>query len=472
MAIQKMSGFVETAQEMPSKRQIQTRLRDFREIYQRFDPCQAQTQARRCAQCGIPFCQIHCPVHNNIPDWLKLAAEGRFQEAYERSAETNNFPEICGRICPQDRLCEGNCVIQQADHGAVTIGEVENFLSEYAFENGWVKPVTIGKRRPESIGIIGAGAAGLSAAEILRGYGYQVTVYDRYDQAGGLLIYGIPEFKLEKSVIHRRVKRLEEAEIDFQLNCDVGVTVSFQTLQKKHQAVLIATGAYCSQDLEVENPTLKNIHFALPYLIANNDRSQGKTVADFDRTFGVTDRRVVVLGGGETAMDCVRTAVRQKPRSVVCLYRRDQGNMPGSSREFYNADEEGVSFIWKAIPQAFIGQESVQGMRTLRVQLGPPDASGRRLPQIIPDSHDLIDCDIVIKALGFTPEDTPRMFGLDDLKLGNSKRIVVDPKTMMTNLEGVFAAGDVVRGADLVVWAIRQGRDAAQGIYRYLQRRS
>ena len=472
MAIQKMSGFVDTAQEMPHKRRIDIRKQDFQEIYHRFDPEHAQDQARRCAQCGIPFCQIYCPVHNNIPDWLKLAAEGRFQEAYERSAETNNFPEVCGRICPQDRLCEGNCVIQQADHGAVTIGAVENFLTENAFQHGWIKPIPIGEARPESIGIIGAGAAGLSAAEMLRGYGYRVTVYDRYDKAGGLLIYGIPEFKLEKSVVHRRVVRLEEGGIDFQLNCDVGVTVSFREIQSQHQAILIATGAYQPQDLEIENPDLKNIHFALPYLIANNRQSLGEVVPEFEEIFGVKDKRVVVLGGGETAMDCVRTAIRQKPRSVTCLYRRNQVNMPGSIREFYNADEEGVSFIWKSIPEAFIGQEVVQGLRTLQIHLGIPDQSGRRVPQIIPESHEIIECDIVIKALGFSPEDTPKMFDLETLDLGHSHQIRVDPQTMMTNLEGVFAAGDVVRGADLVVWSIRQGRDAAHGIHAYLQQRA
>ena len=466
-----MLKFVTVAKRMPDKREAARRRRDFAEIYADYDPALAAEQSARCSQCGIPFCQIHCPVHNNIPDWLKLTAEGRLEEAYELSSATNNFPEICGRICPQDRLCEGNCVIEQAGHGTVTIGAVEKFITDTAWERGWVNPVKPRRELGRSVGIVGGGPGGLAAAEQLRAKGYRVRVYDRHDRIGGLLIYGIPNFKLEKTVVQRRTDLLAAAGVEFAANVEVGRDVGLDELRRRHDAVLLASGVYKARDFAVPGIGLGNIVPALDYLIASNRTGLGDRVPAYENgTLDATGKRVVVIGGGDTAMDCVRTAVRQGATSVTCLYRRDRANMPGSMREVSHAEEEGVEFVWLAAPEAFLddGAGAVAGVRAARIHLGVPDASGRQTPRPIEGSHFTVPADLAIKALGFDPEDLPVLFGAPELAVTRWGTVKIDRKTMMTNLDGVFAAGDVVRGASLVVWAIRDGRDAAERIHRHV----
>lgn len=465
-----MMQFVEVPRGMPEKRTSQERVHDFSEVYGDYEAAKAAEQASRCEQCGIPFCQVHCPLHNNIPDWLHLTATGRLEEAYELSSATNNMPEICGRICPQDRLCEGNCVIEQAGHGTVTIGAVERYITDTAFEMGWVKPVQPLRELDTSVGIIGAGPAGLAAAEELRRAGHQVYVYDRYDRIGGLLIYGIPGFKLEKDIVVRRAKRLEQSGVTFHYGADIGgEALTFDGLRRRHHAVFVATGVYQARALDIPGIELRNVVPALEYLTASNRKGLGDDVPDFDNgRLDAKDRNVVVVGGGDTAMDCVRTAVRQGAKSVRCLYRRDRENMPGSMREVENAEEEGVEFIWLAAPEAFLGIEKVETVRAFRMRLGAPDATGRRTPEPIPGSAFTMQCDLVIKALGFDPENLEGLFGQPELKLTRWGTVTIDWDTMMTSLPGVFAGGDIVRGASLVVWGVRDGRDAARGISGYL----
>jgi glutamate synthase (NADPH) small chain len=464
----KMLTFVSVGREMPEKRPAAGRRRDFSEIYARFDKGNAATQAGRCSQCGVPFCQVHCPVQNNIPDWLKLAAEGRLEEAYEVSASTNNFPEICGRICPQDRLCEGNCVIEQAGHGTVTIGAIERYITDTAWENGWVKPVKPRAELNQSVAIVGAGPAGLSAAEQLRAKGYRITVYDRHDRVGGLMIYGIPNFKLEKEVVLRRAKLLADADIEFKLNTEIGRDITLAELRRTHDAVLIACGVYKPREIMAPGVGLSGIQPALDYLMASNRASLGDAPADTRKSLDAKGKHVVVIGGGDTAMDCVRTAVRQGAKSVKCLYRRDRTNMPGSQREVTYAEEEGVEFVFLAAPEAFLGEKKVNGVRAQRIHLGLADATGRQAPQPIEGSHFNLNADLVLKALGFDPEDIPAAFQAPDLAVTRWGTLKIDHRSMMTNLDGVFAAGDIVRGAALVVWAIRDGRDAAEQIHGWL----
>ncbi|MEO1090004.1 MAG: NAD(P)-dependent oxidoreductase [Pseudomonadota bacterium] len=466
----KMMQFVSLQQAMPEKREAEQRRHDFDEIYGRYEPNGAAAQASRCEQCGVPFCQVHCPLHNNIPDWLRLTAEGRLEEAYELSSATNNFPEICGRICPQDRLCEGNCVIEQSGHGTVTIGAVEKHITDTAFDMGWVQPTRPAAERSESVGIIGAGPAGLACADELRKLGYQVTVYDRYDRVGGLMIYGIPGFKLEKPIVLRRHALLEESGVRFVLDAEIGRDLSFDALRERHDAVFVATGVYQARVIQAPGVGLPGVVKALDYLTVSNRKGLGDAVPDFDD--GVLDaagKRVVVVGGGDTAMDCVRTAVRQGALSVRCLYRRDEANMPGSAREVANAKEEGVEFVWLSAPEAFAGDTAVTGVRATRMRLGAPDATGRQTPQPIPGSSFHLDADLVLEALGFDPEDLPTLFGEPALPVTRWGTLKVDWRTMMTELPGVFAGGDIVRGASLVVWGVRDGRDAAAGIHRYVQ---
>lgn len=460
----KMLQFVQTERDMPQKRDADVRNEDFMEIYGDYIDAKAKEQASRCSQCGVPFCQNHCPLENNIPDWLKLTAEGRTEEAYRISAATNNMPEICGRICPQDRLCEGSCVIEQSGHGTVTIGSVERFLTDTAWENDWVAPLKPRKELPLSVGIVGAGPAGLAAAEQLREKGWQVTVYDRHDRAGGLLIYGIPNFKLDKSIVERRTKRLEDGGIEFVLNCNVGTDISFEKLREKHQSILIATGVYNARDLDVPGGGAQGVTAALPFLIDSNRRNLG----DLVETETAEGKDVVVIGGGDTAMDCVRTAVRQGAKSVTCLYRRDHANMPGSRRETANAQEEGVVFEWLASPKSVHDEGgSASAVRADRMRLGPKDPSGRQRPEAIDGAEFDVKADLVIKALGFTPENLHNI--TEQLQLTRWSTVRVNPLTFETNLPGVYAAGDIVRGASLVVWAIREGRDAAAHMHKYLK---
>ena len=469
----KMLQFVDLNQETPEKRSSPKRKEDFKEIYNEFITDKAKEQSSRCSQCGVPFCQIHCPLGNNIPDWLKLTAEGRLKEAYEISQSTNNMPEVCGRICPQDRLCEGNCVIEQSGHGTVTIGSIEKYITDTAWNKGWVKPVKVKRELKQSVGIIGAGPAGMACAEELRKSGYQVTIYDRYDRPGGLLIYGIPNFKLEKFVVERRTKLLKESGIKFVQNFDVGKDKSLYELKEKHDAILISTGVYKAREIKLPGNDLQNIFPAMEFLTASNRKGLGDKVKIFDDgTLNAEGKNVVVIGGGDTAMDCVRTSIRQKAKSVKCLYRRDRENMPGSAREVGNAIEEGVEFIWLTSPKSFIGDKKVNAVEVNKMKLGEPDSSGRRRPEIEVDSEYKIPADLVIKSLGFDPENIPKLFNAEELAISTWGTIKIDLKSMQTNLDGVFAAGDIVRGASLVVWAIRDGRDAAEQIEKYLQLKS
>ena len=467
---EKMLKFVNIGQQNPPKRDTDNRKEDFNEIYKEFIHGKAQEQSSRCSQCGVPFCQVHCPLSNNIPDWLKLTAEGRLEEAYNLAQSTNNMPEVCGRICPQDRLCEGNCVIEQSGHGTVTIGSVEKFITDNAWANGWVKPIKIEKELNQSIGIIGSGPAGLACAEQLRKKGYKITVYDRYDRAGGLLIYGIPNFKLEKEVVERRIKLLKDGGINFKLNFEVGKDATLDELKKEHDAILIATGVYKPREIDIKGSDLGNIFPAMEFLTTSNKKGLGDKVENFENgTLNAKDKNVVVIGGGDTAMDCVRTAVRQKAKSVKCLYRRDKENMPGSAREVANAEEEGVEFVWLSGPKEFIGKNKVEKVLVNKMKLGDPDDGGRRKPIIDEGSEYEVETDIVIKSLGFDPEDLPKLFDEKDLQVSKWGTIKIDFDTMETNLKGVFAAGDIVRGASLVVWAIKDGRDVAESIDKLLK---
>jgi len=471
--LDKMLKFINIDQQNPPKREALTRKDDFNEIYSEYIHEKAAEQSSRCSQCGIPFCQIHCPLSNNIPDWLKLTAEGRLQEAYELAQSTNNMPEVCGRICPQDKLCEGNCVIEQSGHGTVTIGSVEKYITENAWDKGWIKPIKVKNEKKQSVGIIGAGPAGLACAEQLRKQGYQITIYDRYDRSGGLLIYGIPNFKLEKYVVERRTKILEESGIKFVQNFAVGKDSSLDQLREKHDAILIATGVYKAREMEIPGSKLDNIFPAMDFLTASNRKGLGDKVELFDKgTLNSEKKDVVVIGGGDTAMDCVRTCVRQNAKSIKCLYRRDRENMPGSAREVSNAEEEGVEFIWLSSPKKFLGSNKIESLTVNKIKLGDPDESGRKKPEIQKNSEFNLKADMVIKALGFDPENLPKLFGSEDLQITRWGTLKTDFDTMETNLQGVFAAGDIIRGASLVVWAIKDGRDASLSIEKYLKTKS
>ena len=468
----KMLKFVDVGMKTPTKRASDARTKDFKEIYDHFIYDKAKEQSSRCSQCGVPFCQVHCPLHNNIPDWLKLTAESRLQEAHELVHSTNNMPEICGSICPQDRLCEGNCVIEKAGHGTVTIGSIEKYITDNAWKKGWIKPIKILKEKDQSVGIIGAGPAGLACAEELRKSGYRITIYDRYDRPGGLLIYGIPNFKLEKFTVERRTNLLKESGIKFKQNFEVGKDISLNELRKNHDAILIATGVYKPRGINLPGSDLKNIFPAMEFLTASNRKGLGDEVKNFDNgTLNAENKNVIVIGGGDTGMDCVRTAVRQNARSVKCLYRRDRENMPGSAREVHNAEEEGVEFIWLSNPKKFVGTSQISSVLVEKMRLGESDSSGRKKPEPIPNSEFQMKATMVIKALGFDPEDLPKLFKSPDLSISKLGTIKTNLRTMETNLPGVFAAGDIVRGASLVVWAIRDGRDATVSIRKYLEQK-
>ena len=473
MAEQPMLKFVNVPRDMPKKREAEERREDFREIYAQYAEAKAQEQASRCSQCGVPYCQTHCPLHNNIPDWLKLTAEGRLREAYEVSQATNTFPEICGRICPQDRLCEGNCVIEQSGHGTVTIGSVEKYITDTAWEEGWVKPITPARERAESVGIIGAGPGGLAAADVLRRAGVQVTVYDRYDRAGGLLTYGIPGFKLEKDVVMRRNAQLEAGGVNFVLNCDVDADI-FASIHAEHDAVIIATGVYKSRELSMPNAEAEGVVKAIDFLTASNRKSFGDDVPEFDSgALNAEGKRVVVIGGGDTAMDCVRTSIRQGATSVKCLYRRDRANMPGSQREVQNAEEEGVVFDWLRAPKGFTTDgDAVAGVMVQQMRLGQPDATGRQAPELIEGADYVEEADLVIKALGFEPEALPTLWGQPELEVTRWGTVKAEFTTGKTAMDGVYAVGDIVRGASLVVWAIRDGRDCAEAILETMDTRA
>ncbi|MFT6024550.1 MAG: glutamate synthase (NADPH/NADH) small chain [Ascidiaceihabitans sp.] len=466
MAEQPMLKFVTIDRDMPQKREAEARREDFNEIYAEYADAKAKEQSSRCSQCGVPYCQTHCPLHNNIPDWLRLTAEGRLQEAYEVSQATNTFPEICGRICPQDRLCEGNCVIESSGHGTVTIGSVEKYITDTAWEKGWVLPISPKVERAESVGIIGAGPGGLAAADVLRRAGVQVTVYDRYDRAGGLLTYGIPGFKLEKDVVMRRNDQLAQGGVKFVLNVNVGTDISFADLRARHDAVIIATGVYKTREISAPNANANGVLRAIDFLTASNRKSFGDAVPEFDSgALNAEGKKIVVIGGGDTAMDCVRTSIRQGATSVKCLYRRDRANMPGSQREVQNAEEEGVVFEWLSAPKGFAETGgNVTGVMVQKMRLGAPDATGRQAPEVIDGADYVEDADIVIMALGFEPEDLPTLWNEPELPVSRWGTVLTEYVSGATAMDGVYAVGDIVRGASLVVWAIKDGRDCAQAI--------
>ena len=464
-----MLKFTTIKKENPDKALPEERAKNFNEIYANYAKQKVEEQASRCSQCGVPFCLVHCPLHNNIPDWLQLTAQQRLKEAFEVSSLTNNMPEVCGRICPQDRLCEGNCVIEQSGHGTVTIGSIEKYITDMAWENNWIKNIQVEEEKNISIGIIGAGPAGLTAAEQLRKKGYQVTIYDRYDRAGGLLIYGIPNFKLEKEIVKKRTKRLQSSGIKFELNINIGKDKSFEKIKSIHDVVLIATGVYKSRHINLNDNNYSNVVQALDYLTTSNKTCLGDNIEDFIAgKLNAKNKNVVVIGGGDTAMDCVRTAIRQQAKSVKCIYRRDQKNMPGSQREVENAIEEGVDFNWLTLPVKYIGTQKVQKINIANMQLGSPDESGRRKPEIKKGTERLIDSDLIIEALGFEPENLPVLFNEPELITTKWGTLKINYKNMMTSIDGVFAAGDIVRGASLVVWGIKDGRDVAEHIHQYI----
>jgi glutamate synthase (NADPH/NADH) small chain len=461
-------GFVVQPRRLP-KAEAAVRVQDFGEIIVPPTTPNVEIQAGRCTDCGVPFCQTACPLQNNIPDWLGLSAEDEMREAWRIASSTSTMPEICGRICPQDRLCEGSCTLNQSGWEAVTIGSVEAFIGDTAFDNGWVEPIRPLHERGESVGVVGAGPAGMAAADRLREQGYQVVVYDRHDRPGGLLTYGIPGFKLEKRIVQRRIDRLTEGGVRFVLNCDVGTDVTLHELRERHDAVLLAMGVYQARALQVPGAGPDDTIPALDFLIHQNRRDLGE--ADDDTWHHARGRDVVVIGGGDTAMDCVRTAIRQGAKSVTCLYRRDRDNMPGSAREVLNAEEEGVRFEWLGSPKALMSKAgAVSAVRAARMTLSEPEFGKRRDIVPVPGADFDLSADMVIEALGFLPEAFAAHH--DDLSLTEWDTVAVARSGFATSLPGVFAAGDAVRGASLVVWAVRDGQDAAAEIDRYLRART
>jgi len=457
-----MLQFHKIKQKYPTKRNAETRRQDFAEIYRGYGEKKAQEQALRCSQCGIPFCQIHCPLHNNIPDWLKLTAQGRLREAYDMSAMTNPLPEICGRICPQDRLCEGNCVVHK-NFSAVTIGSIEKYLSDTAWEKGWVAPIQPVQDLDQSVGIVGSGPAGLAAAEKLCQIGYRVTVYEKSDRAGGLLIYGIPNFKLDKAIVSRRIERLEKAGIVFHLNCTVGEDLPYEELRQKHDAILLCVGAREARRLGDMNGAELALD-AMDYLTASDRCHLGDSLPKKDKArLDASGRDVLVIGGGDTAMDCVRTALRQGANSVRCVYRRDRSNMPGSANEVAHAEEEGAEFLWLAAPVNLAKKGQKINVTFQEYRLANYDETGRRMIKEKPGVDFTCKADMVIAALGFIPEDLPDIWNIPDLNC-DRRRPSLKPDCLETSLDGVFAAGDFARGASLVVWAIRDGMQAAEEI--------
>ncbi len=462
--------FTEIEQEYPDARPANERRSDFHEIYKEAILKKAEEQAARCSQCGVPFCQSGCPLGNNIPDWLKATAEGRLREAYEISAETNPAPEICGRICPQDRLCEKACVIEQSGHGSVTIGAVEKYLGDTARREGWIRPLKPGKENGLSIAVIGSGPAGLALAEKMRFYGYAVTVYESADRAGGLLIYGIPGFKLEKDTVLYRIRRLEAGGIRFVLNVRVGEDIAFKTLQEQYDGIFIAIGVCKPKTLHILGAEPGDLISAQEYLFASSRKSFNDRVENFENgKLNANNKKMIVIGGGDTAMDCVRSAIRQGAATVTCLYRRDRENMPGSARETVRAEEEGVFFEWLSAPKALLKNQdgSVKGLIASRMSLGTRDQQGRRAFETVQGSEFTIDADMILEAPGFEAEDARALFNMPDLTVRSDGTIFTSPAGL-TSVPGVFAGGDIVRGASLAVWALKDGRDIAENMHKYL----
>ena len=460
--------FIQIERHDPVKKPAEIRIKEYREIYGAFDAARAAEQADRCLHCGNPYCEWKCPVHNYIPNWLKLISEGNIDEAAELSHRTNSLPEITGRVCPQDRLCEGACTLNDG-FGAVTIGSIEKYISDTAFDKGWRPDLSQVQEAGKKVAIVGAGPAGLSCADVLARNGVKAVVFDRYPEIGGLLTFGIPEFKLEKEVVKRRRQILEDMGIEFRLSTEVGKDISFGELIQEFDAVFLGMGTYNYMRAGIPGEDLEGVHAALDFLVSNVNHCQGyeKDPADYVSMEG---KRVVVLGGGDTAMDCNRTSIRQGAHSVICAYRRDEENMPGSKREVANAKEEGVQFKFNRQPIEIVGNGKVEGIKVVTTQLGEPDERGRRRPEPIAGSEEIIDADCVIVAFGFQPSPAD-WFAKADISVDERGRVRAaaqqEYKYQTTNPK-VFAGGDMVRGSDLVVTAIWEGREAAEGILDYL----
>ena len=461
--------FIQVPRIDPDKKAARERILEFKEIYGVFDRELAASQADRCLHCGNPYCEWRCPVHNYIPNWLKLIAEGNIEKAAELSHQTNSLPEICGRVCPQDRLCEGACTLNDG-FGAVTIGAIEKYISDTAFEKGWRPDLSQVTQTGKRVAIVGAGPAGLGCADVLTRNGVKAVVYDRYEEIGGLLTFGIPEFKLEKDVVKKRRSIMEEMGIEFVLNTEIGKDIPFKQLLDEYDAVFLGMGTYTYMKGGFPGEDLPGVHEALPFLISNVNRCLGleKNIADF---VDMKDQRVVVLGGGDTAMDCNRTSIRQGAQSVTCAYRRDEENMPGSKREVSNAKEEGVQFLWNRQPIEIVGNGKVEGIKLVTTQLGEPDERGRRQPEVVAGSEEIIAADRVIIAFGFRPSPSD-WFKDFNIELDDRQRVKAPATSQFkhqTSNPKIFAGGDMVRGSDLVVTAVYEGRQAAEGILDYLE---
>lgn len=460
--------FVDVGRKDPQKKDARARAKEFAEIYEPFKPTDAASQAHRCLHCGNPYCEWKCPVHNYIPNWLQLVVEGNIIEAAELSHKTNSLPEVCGRVCPQDRLCEGDCTLNDG-FGAVTIGSVEKYITDTAFAMGWRPDMSHVTWTDKKVAIIGAGPAGLGCADILARNGVKPVVFDKYPEIGGLLTFGIPEFKLEKNVMERRRAVFEEMGVEFRLNTEIGTDIEFETLLQEYDAVFLGMGTYKYMEGGFPGEELPGVYKALDFLIANVNRCLGFE-QDPNDYISMEGKRVVVLGGGDTAMDCNRTSIRQNATSVTCAYRRDEGNMPGSRREVANAREEGVEFLFNRQPVAVVGEEKVEGVKVVRTRLGEPDENGRQRPEVVPGSEEIIAADAVVIAFGFQASPAP-WFDSANIQVDERDRVTAPEHgqyAFQTSNEKIFAGGDMVRGSDLVVTAIYEGRQAAEGILDYL----
>lgn len=461
--------FVDVGRREPAKKDIHTRKHEFVEIYEPFGQKQAAEQSHRCLECGNPYCEWKCPVHNFIPNWLKLVSEGNVLEAVEMCHQTNSLPEVCGRVCPQDRLCEGACTLNDG-FGAVTIGNAEKYITDTAFAMGWKPDLSKVTQTSKKVAVIGAGPAGLGCADVLARNGVKAVVFDKYPEIGGLLTFGIPEFKLEKSIMAKRRDVFEDMGIEFRLNTEIGVDIDFEQLLADYDAVFMGMGTYKYMKGGFPGEDLDGVHEALPFLISNVNHTKGweKDPADYINLEG---KRVVVLGGGDTAMDCNRTSIRQQASKVICAYRRDEENMPGSRREVANAKEEGVEFLFNRQPVEIVGEDKVEGIKLVTTKLGEPDENGRRRPEVVPGSEEILAADAVIVAFGFQPSPAD-WFEPNNIKLDDWQRVTAaehQEYPFQTSHEKIFAGGDMVRGSDLVVTAIYEGRKAAEGILDYLE---
>ena len=461
--------FLKVQRHDPDKTSVEVRIKEYREIYGEFDQARAAEQSDRCLGCGNPYCEWKCPVHNYIPNWLKLVSEGNIAEAVEMSHATNSLPEITGRVCPQDRLCEGACTLNEGGFGAVTIGNVEKYITDTAFAQGWKPDMSKVEATGKKVAVIGAGPAGLSCADVLIRNGVSVVVYDRHPEIGGLLTFGIPEFKLEKEIVKRRRKLFEEMGVEFKLGVNVGQDIGFEALVNEYDAVFLGMGTYKYMQAGIPGEDLPGVYPALDFLISNINHCHGYEQAASDY-LNMQGKHVVVLGGGDTAMDCNRTSIRQHAASVTCAYRRDEANMPGSRREVANAKEEGVHFMFNRQPVAIVGSGRVEGVKVVTTKLGAPDERGRRRPEVVAGSEEIIMADAVIIAFGFQPS-PPEWFAAHQIDTDDRGRVTAPEhgqyKFQTTNPK-VFAGGDMVRGSDLVVTAIWEGREAADGILDFL----